>query len=898
MSVRAFELVPVVERDVVVGEKARGVVIECVECCAKYLYVGTSDGVLHHFLLDEQTSPKGHLVYLAQKLQHKHLGLKKAVAMVASELKAASALERLIVLAEGGLYLHHMMSLELLPSASGKVKGVLSFCVNENPVSADPFCVELAVILARRRVVQIYALQEDRVTLLREVTTPQQPCGISLDGYFLCLALASQYVILNYKTSAAQDLFPFDSQERKPIIKRIGREEFLLAAPGGLGMFANAKGMSQRAPVKWSEGVLGAAVCFPYVVALDEGFVTVHSMLDQQLKQTFSFRDGRLLQDFEGKLLLASTSAVYMLVPLPLERQIQDLLASNRVDEALTLTEGARPNIPRDRYQVLHKRILQQAGFIHFGRLHFPEAKEHFRKGQLDVRELISLYPLLLPSSSSFTRCHPPLHPFADLHQLTAGDQDKVTRCKHFLISYLHEMRASPAHKTIATDNEAINGFREEVDTALLKLYAEADHHSLLDLLASDNACLLEDSAPWLEKYHKYFALGLLYQYNGQQGAALQLWRRVVDGELCDPTRADLYEYVVDFMSFCPDLDLVWKHADWALSRDQTIGVQIFTRRPPVEKEQNNKLNPDQVLTFLQKYTQALLLYLEHLVMDRNIQKEKFHTHLALLYTERVLGLVKQACGVEGGREGLQEARSKLQNLLKNSTLYRTQLLLGRLEGVEELHEERALLHGRLGEHEKALHILVHQLHDRPAAEAYCTWAASHAHNHHHTLNSAHDPHDSTPVPHVFHLLLATYLDPDVPGGADSVAAVDLLNRHANQFDAARVLALLPDGWSLQLIGPFLMAAVRKSAHAKRTSQLALALATGQYRQLLHDRIKQRGGPVVVSEKKGCHLCHNTFSEPECVCLPGGTPVHTHCAAQRLCDMPAHTHLENGGKPT
>lgn len=48
------------------------------------------------------------------------------------------------------------------------------------------------------------------------------------------------------------------------------------------------------------------------------------------------------------------------------------------------------------------------------------------------------------------------------------------------------------------------NGFREEVDTALLKLYAEADHESLLDLLASDNACLLADSAPWLEKHHKW----------------------------------------------------------------------------------------------------------------------------------------------------------------------------------------------------------------------------------------------------------------------------------------------------------------------------------------------------------------------------------------------------------
>lgn len=53
-----------------------------------------------------------------------------------------------------------------------------------------------------------------------------------------------------------------------------------------------------------------------------------------------------------GKVILASTKAVYVLVPLPLERQIQDLLASHRVEEALILTEGAQQNIPKDKFQV------------------------------------------------------------------------------------------------------------------------------------------------------------------------------------------------------------------------------------------------------------------------------------------------------------------------------------------------------------------------------------------------------------------------------------------------------------------------------------------------------------------------------------------------------------------
>ncbi|KAM9409528.1 transforming growth factor-beta receptor-associated protein 1 homolog isoform 2-T3 [Pholidichthys leucotaenia] len=877
MSVKAFELVPAVERDLLMGDKAR-INIECIECCGKHLYVGTNDCFIHHFLLVEITSSKGKASFSAQKLLHKYLGLKKPVI----ELRAASALERLIVLCEGIVFLVDMVTLETVPSAAGggaKIRGVAAFCINENPINGDPFCVEIGVLSTKRRTVQIYRVYEDRVQLVRELTTPEQPCAVSLDGYFLCLALTTQYIILNYNTGASQDLFPYNSEERRPIVKRIGKEEFLLAAPGGLGMFASAEGVSQRAPVNWSESVIGAAVCFPYVVALDECFITVHSMLDQQLKQTLSFRDGHILQDFEGKVILASTKAVYVLVPLPLERQIQDLLTNHRVEEALILTEGAQRNIPKDKFQNLHKRILQQAGFIQFSQLQFLEAKEHFRRGQLDVRELISLYPLLLPASSSFTRCHPPLHEFADLNHLAQGDQEKVLRCKKFLISYLGEVRST----------EVVNGCREDVDTALLKLFAEQDHESLLDLLASDNSCVLTDSIPWLEKYHKYFALGLLYHYNGQDSAALQLWIQVVDGDLQDSTRSDLYEYIVDFLCSSSNLDIVWKYADWALRKDPNIGVHIFTKRPASKGQLD--LNPDDVITYLGKHNQALLLYLEHLVLDRKIQKEKFHTNLAVLYLERVMSLLSESRRDE---KQLTTAREKLQALLRESSLYRVQFILGKLENCEQLLLERATLHGKLEEHDKALHILVHNLRDFPSAEAFCLWASS--------------GRDSAYQQELFHLLLGEYLDGS-PGKAQTatagvgsgeleMAAVDLLNRHGEVFDAVRVLRMLPEGWSLQLLRPFLGRAVRASMHACRTSKIALGLARSENLQLLHDRLKECKKPIFVSEKKGCHLCHNTFSEPSVVCLPGGVPVHTHCVAQRVRDSPTKRQLTNSSNHT
>ncbi|MBN3308503.1 TGFA1 protein, partial [Amia calva] len=849
MSVKAFELLPAVERELLMGDKPR-INIECIECCGKNIYIGTNDCFIHHFLLEEQCTAKGKLTFSAQKQLHKYLGLKKPV----NELKAASALNRLIVLCDNTIMVVNMLNLEPIPSGA-KIKGVVTFTMNENPVNGDPFCVEIGIISVKKRTIQIYMVFEDRVQIVKELSTPEQPSAISLDGYFLCLALTTQYIILNYNTGASQDLFPYDSEEKKPIVKRIGREEFLLAAPGGLGESVYTCICSHcvfvRAPVRWSENVIGAAVCFPYVVALDEGFVTVHSMLDQQLKQTLAFRDGHILQDFEGKMVLATTKAVYMLVPLPLERQIQDLLASHRVEEALVLAEGARRNIPKDKFQIMYRRILQQAGFIQFGQLQFLEAKEHFRKGHLDVRELISLCPLLLPATSTFTRCHPPLHEFADLNHLTQGDQEKILKCKRFLISYLNEIRST----------EVANGYRDDVDTALLKLYAEANHESLLDLLVSENSCLLLDSAPWLEKHKKYFALGLLYHYNAQDDAALQLWVRIVNGELQDGTRTDLYDYVVDFLSFCSNQDLIWKYADWALKKNEKVAVQIFTRRP-VDEEKAGKLNPDDVIKYLHKYSQAIILYLEHLVLERNIQKEKFHTHLAVLYLDSVLQLQSQSATPA---EDLTCARAKLQNLLRQSSICRVQLLLGKIKDTG-LHLECATLYGKLEEHDKALHILVHQLKDFQAAERYCLWTS--------------EDRDSSYRQRLFHMLLAVYMDPAISS------------------DAFRVLRLVPESWSIQLLGPFLSGAMRESMHSKRMTQIALGLARSENLIHKYEKLKCKGGPVLLSEKKGCQLCHNTFSEPEFVCYPNGIPVHTHCAAKRNRESPSKRHFTNTSNHT
>lgn len=229
MSVKAFKLVPAVEREMLMSDKAR-INIECIECCGKNLYIGTSDGSIYHFLLEEKNSPAEKTTFSVTKQLHKNLSFRKAV----GELKAASALNRLLVLCDSTITLMNMMNLEPIPTGA-RIKGAVTFTLNENPVNGDPFCVEVCIVSVKRRTIQLFLVYEDRVQIVKEVFTQEQPCAVAVDGYYLCLALTTQYIILNYDTGISQDLFPYSSEERRPIVKRIGRQEFLLAGPGGLG---------------------------------------------------------------------------------------------------------------------------------------------------------------------------------------------------------------------------------------------------------------------------------------------------------------------------------------------------------------------------------------------------------------------------------------------------------------------------------------------------------------------------------------------------------------------------------------------------------------------------------------------------------------------------------------
>ena len=139
-------------------------------------------------------------------------------------VRCASALGRLLVLCDGSLTVLDGDSLQVLPLAgANKLKGVGAGCINENPNTDDPFSVQMC--LAKKKQIAVINITEERLVVARIRDLSDVVAAVSMDGKFVCAALASHYVMVNVESGASQDLFPY---EDAPAIARVAkaRSEF------------------------------------------------------------------------------------------------------------------------------------------------------------------------------------------------------------------------------------------------------------------------------------------------------------------------------------------------------------------------------------------------------------------------------------------------------------------------------------------------------------------------------------------------------------------------------------------------------------------------------------------------------------------------------------------------
>lgn len=95
-----------------------------------------------------------------------------------------------------------------------------------------------------------------------------------------------------------------------------------------------------------------------------------------------------------------------------------------------------------------------------------------------------------------------------------------------------------------------------------------------------------------------------------------------------------------------------------------------------------------------------------------------FHNVLVHQYKEKCLA-AESATATPAEKQNIQHIRQKLQKLLEKSQHYTPETVL-RDFPFECLYEERAIILGRLGQHQKAVSIYINLLNDVQKAIHYC----------------------------------------------------------------------------------------------------------------------------------------------------------------------------------
>jgi len=819
MSSKLFELRPVISRvELEAGEK-----VETLEYSVGSLFIGTSAGNLVQYGLAERTDNLGQKQFTANYIITKVIVAKAKV----SFLYAAPAINRLLVLCDNTLFILNMSDLSILPMAgSNKLKGVSAVCINNNPVMDNPFSVEVCVAKKKQCQLALLSLTEDKLSVSKTRECSHPVLAMAMDGVYVCAALTTRYIVYNMENMTDTELFPLDPQsELLPTITRVDREEFLVLGPGNLGMFVKATGIAGRPPIQWSASFSNIVYTHPYIIGQGSELVAVYSIRDQSLKQGLGYSGGRFVGFFDGNILLAGSNNIDCVAPVPWEQQASSLLESGQVEEAVLLAKDTEEG----------NRVRQKAGFMYLKDGNFMKAEEMLLKGRTDVREVLSLFPGMLPERSKFVRSTPPLHTIPDI---TSIKQTEISP-NQFLVSYLQSV--------INFEGNSLDSCTE-VHTAMVKVLCDVSPTEVVVFLKDENTVLNEEDLVefFTSQGLHHFLATLHWKSNAE--AALKIWSQIITEDLSDEYFPGV-EFFSRQLSLCSE-DLVYQYCDIALQKDTKMGAKLFMK-PQLNFGSDNQYI-DNALNILSKYPEARISFLEFLVLERNSEVEKHHTQLAMAFISKF--------------KAASESENQSQNLSKlilTSKHLNAKFLLQNLKDTD-LNYEKAILHGKLSEHDRALDILVNKLKDYQLAENYCDDISAN---------------QAEAKAKLLFLLLSIYMNPTSQLEKDkfTTLAVDLINNRAEDLNGSKVISILPESWNISIILPALRKFSRNLIHTQRMTKIAKHLYKGENIQVHSQLVNNTKDPIFVLPNSYCVACQKPFSTGGVARYPNGVMLHPEC---------------------
>ncbi|KAK1270003.1 hypothetical protein QJS04_geneDACA006178 [Acorus gramineus] len=709
-----------------------------------------------------------------------------------------------------------------------------------------------------------------------------------------------------------------------------------------------------------------------------------------QLVQTVALRDVRLLTLASNCVIAVLDNSVYGLLPVPVAAQIVQLTASGDFEEALALCKLLPPEDSTLR-AAKESSIHIRYGHYLFDNGSYEEALDQFLASQVDISYVLALYPsILLPKTLSvidsekmnMSDTSKLLRVSSDTSddmesispaQLSESDEKSALEAKKMghnaliaLVKYLQKKRNAIVERATAEVTEEVvqssitsyssnrsraqskirghtqisSGARETaalLDTALIQaMVLTGQSSTALELLKGINYCDLKICEEFLRQRDYYSALLELYKSNEMHREALELLTQLVEESNSDQSQSELSQkykpdMIIDYLKpLCrTDPMLALEYSMHILESCPTQTIELFL---------SGNIPPDLVNSYLKQHgTNMQSTYLElMLAMDENGIPANLQSELVQLYLSEVLdwhaGLMEEQ---KWDEKLYSPTRKKLLSAFENISGYNPDALLKRLP-TNALYEERAILLGKMNQHQRALSLYVHKLHLPEMALAYCDRVYESVRNRPSSRSSANiyvtllqiylnvrrveesELRPQNPLPSfntgyqkVFSIKsnrrrvsnkIAEIEGADEihssPNGTDSGRsdgdvdelngggegpimlneALDLLSKRWDRINGAQALRLLPRDTKLLNLRPFLTPLLKKSSEGRHNYSVIKGLRQSENLQVKEDLYEQRKRVVKIDGDSTCSLCNKRIGSSVFAVYPNGkTLVHFIC---------------------
>ncbi|KAK8685821.1 hypothetical protein V6N13_124855 [Hibiscus sabdariffa] len=772
--------------------------IDAIEFYGSKLLLGCSDGSLRIYgsdLSDADRSPSD-----PHALRKELYALERTVAGFSKKapisMEVLESRELLLSLSES-IAFHRLPNLETIAVIT-KAKGA-------NVYSWDDRRGFLC--FARQKRVCIFRHDGGRGFVeVKDFGVPDTVKSMSWCGENICLGIRKEYMILNATNGALSEVFS-SGKIAPPLVVALPSGELILGKEN-IGVFVDQNGkLLQADRICWSEAPTAVVVQKPYAIALFPRRVEIRSLrVPYPLIQTIVLPAARRLIKSNNAIVVALENSVHGLFPVPLGAQIVQLTASGNFEEALALCKLLPPGDASLRAAKEGSIHIRYAHYL-FDNGSYEEAMDHFLASQVDITYVLSLYQsIILPKTTAVAEPEKLVDLLSlDAPHLSRGssglsddletflppsesDENSALEFKKMshntlmaLIKFLQKKRYSIVEKAVAEGTEEvvldavgdsftssrfkksskgrgnvpINSAAREIaailDTALLQaLLLTGQSSAAVELLKGLNYCDAKICEEILQKGNHYAALLELYRSNSMHREALTLLQQLVEQSKSNQSQSELIqklspEAIIEYLKpLCgTDPILVLEFSMLVLESCPTQTIELFL---------SGNIPADLVNSYLKQHAPNMQgRYLElMLAMNENGISGNLQNEMVQIYLSDVLEWYSELSAQQiWDEKEYSPTRKKLVSALESISGYNPEALLKRLP-PEALFEERAILLGKMNQHELALSLYVHKLHVPELALSYCDRVYE---------SAVHQPPPKSSV-NIYLTLLQIYLNP------------------------------------------------------------------------------------------------------------------------------------------